>query len=126
MYKVAEALPTTTTRNRSYKCLICSFALYVPMTFRIRMILAKLSFSTFLFPKHAHHLVYCSRNIFWVIFLIVNTNCSWFLPPNFFFNFLFFFLSLRETLMVLRPHFHAYGEIVYYSKGKSLTSIMEY
>lgn len=37
-----------------------------------------------------------------------------------------FFLSLRETLMVLRPHFHAYGEIVYYSKGKSLTSIMEY
>ena len=39
---------------------------------------------------------------------------------------IFFFLSLRETLMVLRPHFHAYGEIVYYSKGKSLTSIMEY
>ena len=39
---------------------------------------------------------------------------------------LLFFLSLQETLTVLRPHFHAYGEIVYYSKGKSLTTIMEY
>ena len=47
-------------------------------------------------------------------------------PIFFLFFFIFFFLSLRETLMVLRPHFHAYGEIVYYSKGKSLTSIMEY